>query len=37
LTDDEMARIGTLDTGISPAFDHRDPANVSMLGTTRLT
>jgi 2,5-diketo-D-gluconate reductase A len=37
LTEDEMARIATLDTGASPAFDHRDPANVSMLGNTRLT
>lgn len=37
LSEDEMARIATLDTGASPAFDHRAPASVSMLGKTRLT
>ncbi|GAB3309541.1 aldo/keto reductase [Geodermatophilus aquaeductus] len=36
LTDDEMARIATLDTGASLFFDHRDPAVVSRLGTHRL-
>lgn len=37
LTEDEMTRIAALDTGASPAFDHHDPASVSMLGNTRLT
>jgi len=32
LTDDEMARIATLDDGGSQFFDHRDPAEVSRLG-----
>lgn len=36
LTDDEMARIATLDTGASVAFDHRDPAMVSRLNGVRL-
>jgi 2,5-diketo-D-gluconate reductase A len=36
LTDDEMARIGALDTGTSQFFDHRDPAQVSRLGTARI-
>jgi 2,5-diketo-D-gluconate reductase A len=36
LTDDEMARIASLDTGESLFFDHRDPANVSRLGTARI-
>ena len=31
LTDDEMARIATLDTGASLFFDHRDPAMVKWL------
>ena len=37
LTEDQMARIAALDTGASPAFDHRDPTSVSMLGNARLT
>jgi len=36
LTDDEMARIGALDTGASLFFDHHDPAQVSRLGTARI-
>jgi 2,5-diketo-D-gluconate reductase A len=32
LTDDEMARITTLDTGTTMFFDHRDPAMVSLIG-----
>jgi len=32
LTDDEMARIATMDTGASLFFDHRDPAVVKRLG-----
>ncbi|WP_308315773.1 hypothetical protein [Streptomyces sp. ISL-100] len=36
LTEDQMSRITTLDTGTSLFFDHRDPAMVSRLGTTRL-
>lgn len=35
LTDDEMARIATLETGGSLFFDHRDPAMVSWLGGRR--
>jgi 2,5-diketo-D-gluconate reductase A len=35
LTDDEMSRIATLDTGASQFFDHRDPAVVSWLGGRR--
>jgi 2,5-diketo-D-gluconate reductase A len=31
ITDDEMARIATIDTGVSQFFDHRDPAMVSWL------
>jgi 2,5-diketo-D-gluconate reductase A len=31
LTDDEMAKITTMDTGVSSFFDHRDPAKVSWL------
>ncbi|MEI2730409.1 MAG: hypothetical protein V9G08_00045 [Dermatophilaceae bacterium] len=31
LTDDEMARVATLDTGGSLFFDHRDPAMVTWL------
>ena len=34
LSDDEMARIATLDTGTSVAFDHHDPAMVSHLNAT---
>jgi 2,5-diketo-D-gluconate reductase A len=37
LTDDEMARIATLDTGASLFFDHRDPAMVSWLNSRRDT
>jgi 2,5-diketo-D-gluconate reductase A len=36
LTDDEIARIATLDTGASSAFDHRDPAGVASLGNVRF-
>jgi 2,5-diketo-D-gluconate reductase A len=36
LSDDEMARIGGLDTGTSLFFDHRDPAIVTQIGTRRL-
>jgi 2,5-diketo-D-gluconate reductase A len=36
LTEDEMARIATLDTGTSAFFDHHDPANVSFLGNVRF-
>ncbi|SOD98738.1 aldo/keto reductase [Blastococcus haudaquaticus] len=36
LSDDEMARIATLDTGASTAFDHHDPASVHWLGTARF-
>jgi 2,5-diketo-D-gluconate reductase A len=36
LTDDQIARITTLDTGRSTAFDHHDPASVAWLGTTRF-
>jgi 2,5-diketo-D-gluconate reductase A len=36
LTDDEIARIATLDTGMSLFFDHHDPAQVSRLGTARI-
>lgn len=35
LTDEEMARIATLETGSSVAFDHRDPAMVSWLNARR--
>jgi 2,5-diketo-D-gluconate reductase A len=37
LTDDEMARIGTMDTGVSSFFDHGDPARVSSLNSRRDT
>ena len=37
LTDDEIARIATLDTGASLFFDHRDPAMVSWLNSRRNT
>lgn len=36
LADDEVARLATLDTGVSSVFDHRDPAGVAALGTTRF-
>ncbi|MBN1172413.1 MAG: aldo/keto reductase [Micromonosporaceae bacterium] len=36
LTDDEMTRIATLDTGASVFFDHRDPAMVAWLGGRRV-
>ena len=35
LTDDEMARIATMDTGASLFFDHRDPAMVSWLNSRK--
>ena len=35
LTDEEMARIATLDTGSSLFFDHRDPAMVAWLNDRR--
>jgi 2,5-diketo-D-gluconate reductase A len=35
LTEEEMGRIATLDTGASLFFDHRDPAMVSWLGGRR--
>ncbi|MDQ0276693.1 2,5-diketo-D-gluconate reductase A [Arthrobacter silviterrae] len=37
LSDGEMARIATLDTGVSQFFDHRDPAMVSWLGGRRYS
>jgi 2,5-diketo-D-gluconate reductase A len=36
LTDDQMARIATLDTGASLFFDHRDPAMVGRLSGVRI-
>ena len=36
LSDDEMARIAALDTGVSLFFDHHDPAQVGRLGTARI-
>jgi 2,5-diketo-D-gluconate reductase A len=36
LTDDQMDKIATLDTGASLFFDHRDPAMVSWLGERRI-
>lgn len=36
LSDDEMARIGGMDTGASQFFDHRDPAMVSWLNKRAL-
>ncbi|GIF98943.1 aldo/keto reductase [Catellatospora citrea] len=36
LSDDEMARIGGLETGKSMFFDHRDPAMVKWLGGRRV-
>jgi 2,5-diketo-D-gluconate reductase A len=35
LTDEEMARIATMDTGASLFFDHRDPAMVKFLSEAR--
>ena len=35
LTDEDMGSIATLDTGVSVAFDHRDPAMVSYLNNRR--
>jgi 2,5-diketo-D-gluconate reductase A len=35
LTDDDMARIATMDTGASQFFDHRDPAMVSSLNSRK--
>jgi len=35
LTNQEMARIATMDTGASVFFDHRDPAMVSWLNSRR--
>jgi len=35
LTDDEMSSIGTLDTGTSSFFDHRDPAMVKWLSEAK--
>jgi 2,5-diketo-D-gluconate reductase A len=37
LTEEEMGRIATLDTGVSQFFDHRDPAMVSWLGGRRYS
>jgi 2,5-diketo-D-gluconate reductase A len=37
LTDDDMERISTLETGGSQFFDHRDPAMVSWLNSRRDT
>ncbi|MFE2164098.1 aldo/keto reductase [Streptomyces sp. NPDC059447] len=36
LTDEQMARIATLDTGTSQFFDHRDPVMVTRLGGHRI-
>ncbi|OEJ30332.1 aldo/keto reductase [Streptomyces subrutilus] len=36
LTDEQMARIATLDTGASLFFDHRDPEMVASLGGHRV-
>lgn len=36
LSEEEMARIATLDTGNSQFFDHRDPAMVSRLSKVRI-
>jgi 2,5-diketo-D-gluconate reductase A len=33
LTDDEISQITKLDTGVSVAFDHRDPTMVSWLNS----
>jgi 2,5-diketo-D-gluconate reductase A len=37
LTDEQMGKIATLDTGASLFFDHRDPAMVSWLGGRRYS
>ncbi|MFC5835310.1 aldo/keto reductase [Nonomuraea insulae] len=37
LTDDQMARIATMDTGRSLFFDHRDPAMVRQFGQMRVS
>jgi 2,5-diketo-D-gluconate reductase A len=36
LTDEQMARIATMDTGVSLFFDHRDPAIVSQFASRRI-
>jgi 2,5-diketo-D-gluconate reductase A len=36
LTEDQMGRIGAMDTGASLFFDHRDPDMVSRLGNIRV-
>lgn len=36
LTDEQMARIATMDTGKSLFLDHRDPAMVSQLSSVRI-
>jgi 2,5-diketo-D-gluconate reductase A len=35
LTDDQMTRNATLDTGATVTFDHRDPEWVSRIGGVR--
>ena len=35
LSDDDMIRIATMDTGSSQFFDHRDPAMVSWLNARK--
>jgi 2,5-diketo-D-gluconate reductase A len=37
LTDEDMTRIATLDTGASVFFDHRDPGMVTWLNDRRAT
>src|SRR6266487_1375061 len=36
LTDEQMARMPTMDTGVSLFFDHRDPALVSQFDSRRI-
>ncbi|WP_406437313.1 aldo/keto reductase [Streptomyces sp. NBC_01613] len=36
LTDEEMSRIAAMDTGVSVAFDHRDPEWVTRIGGVRI-
>jgi 2,5-diketo-D-gluconate reductase A len=36
LTDGQIARIATMDTGVSLFFDHRDPAIVSQFASRRI-
>ncbi|SDB80434.1 2,5-diketo-D-gluconate reductase A [Raineyella antarctica] len=36
LSEDEMARIATLDQGVSQFFDHRDPGMTKRLGSSRV-